>query len=142
MFSALIRARKPRKARGSPRRAPIVACGSSGTVPRGQTMRQNVLKIYLDDAEWDHVVDMATSVSMPLSGFARTFLVTQKPPRPKASGVTVEAVAALNRCGSLLNQIARVGNSSESFSAAEVRAVTATRERLLAIAEQLTGDRT
>lgn len=104
-------------------------------------MRQNVLKIYLSDAEWDHVVGMAESVSMPMSGFARTFLVTQRPPRPKASGVTVEAVAALNRCGTLLNQIARVGNSSKSFSAAEVRAVTAARERLLAIAEQLTGDR-
>ncbi|WP_340240375.1 hypothetical protein [Sulfitobacter pontiacus] len=100
-------------------------------------MRQNVLKIYLDDNEWDHVVDMAASVSMPLSGFARTFLVTQKPPQPKASGVTVEAVAALNRCGSLLNQIARIGNSSQTFTAAEVRAVTTARERLLAIASQL-----
>ena len=104
-------------------------------------MRQNVLKIYLSDAEWDHVVDMAESVSMPMSGFARTFLVTQKPPRPKALGVTVEAVAALNRCGALLNQVAKIGNSSKTFSAAEVRAVTAARQRLVAIAEQLTGDR-
>jgi hypothetical protein len=105
-------------------------------------MRQNVLKIYLSDAEWDHVVGMAESVSMPMSGFARTFLVTQRPPRPKASGVTVEAVAALNRCGALLNQVAKIGNSSKSFSAAEVRAVTAARERLLAIASQLEGGST
>ncbi|ATX65222.1 plasmid mobilization protein [Roseinatronobacter bogoriensis] len=103
-------------------------------------MRQNVLKIYLDDNEWDHIVDMAASVSMPLSGFARTFLLTQKPPQPKALGITVEAVAALNRIGSLLNQIAKIGNSSKTFSAAEVRAVTVARERLLTIAEQLEGD--
>ncbi|TMV88193.1 hypothetical protein FGG78_17510 [Thioclava sp. BHET1] len=104
-------------------------------------MRQNVLKIYLDDNEWDHVVKMAATVSMPLSGFARTFLVTQRPPRPKASGVTVEAVAALNRCGALLNQVAKIGNSAKTFSAAEVQAVRAARQRLVAIAEQLTGDR-
>nr|WP_134014081.1 hypothetical protein [Rhodobaca barguzinensis] len=83
---------------------------------------------------------MAASVSMPLSGFARTFLLTQKPPQPKALGITVEAVAALNRIGSLLNQIAKIGNSSKTFSAAEVRAVTVARERLLTIAEQLEGD--
>ncbi|QOL82652.1 hypothetical protein [Pseudooceanicola spongiae] len=104
-------------------------------------MRQNVLKIYLSDAEWDHVVGMAESVSMPMSGFARTFLVTQKPPRPKASGVTVEAVAALNRCGAFLNQFARVACRSQTLSPAEIREVTAAREHLLAIAEQLTGDR-
>lgn len=102
-------------------------------------MRQNVLKIYLSDAEWDHVVGMAESVSMPMSGFARTFLVTQSPPKPKASGVTVEAVAALNRCGALLNQVARVANSSQTLSQAEIREVTAARERLLGIAEQLEG---
>ena len=77
---------------------------------------------------------------MPLSGFARTFLITQRPPRPKAAGVTVEAVAALNRTGALLNQIARVANRSQTLTAAEVRGVTAARDRLLAIAETLAGD--
>jgi hypothetical protein len=103
-------------------------------------MRQNLLKVYLDDAEWDHVVDMADAVSMPLSGFVRTFLVTQRPPKPKASGVTVEAVAALNRVGSLLNQIARIGHASKTLPAADVLKLTAARERLLALALTLSGD--
>ena len=103
-------------------------------------MRQNLLKVYMDDTEWDHVVDMADAVSMPLSGFVRTFLLTQKPPQPKASGVSAEAVAALNRIGALLNQIARIGSGSKSFSPAEVRAVTDARERLLVIAQTLSGD--
>jgi len=106
----------------------------------GWGMRQNLLKVYLDDTEWDHVVDMADAVSMPLSGFARTFLVTQKPPKPKASGVTVEAVAALNRVGSLLNQIARIGHASKTLSTADVLKLTAARERLLALALTLSGD--
>jgi len=105
-------------------------------------MRQNLLKVYLDDHEWDAVVDMADAVSMPLSGFVRTFLVTQKPPKPKATGVTIEAVAALNRVGSLLNQIARIGHASKTLSAADVRQVTAARDRLLALALTLDGDPT
>lgn len=105
-------------------------------------MRQNILKIYLNDDEWNHVVGMAETVAMPLSGFVRTFLLTQKPPRPRATGVTVEAVAALNRTGSILNQIAKIGNTSKTFSAAEVRAVAAARERLLSIATQLEGGST
>lgn len=105
-------------------------------------MRQNLLKVYLDDHEWDTVVDMADAVSMPLSGFVRTFLVTQKPPKPKATGVTIEAVAALNRVGSLLNQIARIGHASKTLSAADVRQVTAARDRLLALALTLDGDPT
>ena len=99
-----------------------------------------MLKIYLDDDEWNHVVGLAENVAMPLSGFARTFLITQRPPRPKAAGVTVEAVAALNRTGALLNQIARGANRSQTLTAAEVRGVTAARDRLLAIAETLAGD--
>jgi hypothetical protein len=125
-------------ARGSPG-APLVAFGFENLTVRTGAMRQNILKIYLDDDEWNHVVDMAETVAMPLSGFVRTFLLTQKPPRPRATGVTVEAVAALNRTGSILNQIARIGNTSKTFSAAEVRAVAAARERLLAIAEQFEG---
>ena len=105
-------------------------------------MRQNVLKIYLDDHEWDHVVEMAETVAMPLSGFVRTFLLTQKPPSPRATGVTLEAVAALNRTGALLNQIARVANRSQTLSAAEIRGVAAARERLLSIATQLGGGST
>ncbi|WP_417249281.1 plasmid mobilization protein [Celeribacter sp.] len=103
-------------------------------------MRENILQIRLSDREWDHIADMAGSVSLPMSSYVRSFILTQTPPKPKASGVTVEAVAALNRVGALLNQIARVGNSSKAFSAAEVGRVTAARERILEIATELTGD--
>jgi hypothetical protein len=129
---------KTAQARGSPG-APIVACGSENEPVWGVAMRQNILKIYLDDDEWNHIVEMAENVAMPLSGFVRTFLLTQKPPRPRATGVTIEAVAALNRTGALLNQIARVANRSQTLSAAEIRGVAAARERLLVIAEQLEG---
>ncbi|MGK8233925.1 plasmid mobilization protein [Roseovarius sp. MS2] len=103
-------------------------------------MRENVLAIRLDDDEWNRISDMAGSVSLPMSSYVRSFVLTQKPPKPKATGVTVEAVAALNRIGALLNQIARVGNSSKSIPAAEVMRVTAARERILEIATKLTGD--
>lgn len=105
-------------------------------------MRQNLLKVYLDDAEWNRVVDMADAVAMPLSGYVRAFLMTQQAPAPKARGVTAEAVAALNRNGALLNQLARIGHASKTLSAADIRELTAARERLLAIARDLNGDTT
>lgn len=103
-------------------------------------MRENILAIRLDDDEWNRIADMAGSVSLPMSSYVRSFILTQRPPKPKATGVTVEAVAALNRIGALLNQIARVGNSSKTFSAAEVGRVTAARKRILEIATDLKGD--
>jgi hypothetical protein len=105
-------------------------------------MRQNLLKVYLDDEEWDRVVDMADAVAMPLSGYVRAFLMTQKPPAPKVRGITSEAVAALNRNGALLNQLARIGHASKTLSAADIRELTAARERLVAIANDLKGDPT
>lgn len=103
-------------------------------------MRHHVLAIRLDDDEWDQITDMARAVSLPTSSYVRSFILTQQPPKPRATGVTVEAVAALNRLGSLLNQIAKVGNSSKTFSATDVRDATAARERILEIATKLTGD--
>lgn len=103
-------------------------------------MRENVLAIRLDDDEWKRIADMAGSVSLPMSSYVRSFILTQRPPKHKASGVTVEAVAALNRVGALLNQIARVGNTSGTFSAADVDRVTAARKHLHEIATELTGD--
>lgn len=103
-------------------------------------MRENILQIRLSDREWDHIADMAGSVSLPMSSYVRSFILTQTPPKPRASGVTVEAVAALNRVGALLNQIARVGNTSGTFSAADVDRVTAARKHLRQIATELTGD--
>ena len=103
-------------------------------------MRENVLAIRLHDDEWNRIAAMAGSVSLPMSSYVRSFILTQQPPKPKATGVTVEAVAALNRVGALLNQIARVGNSSKSIPAAEVMRVTAARRRILEIATKLTGD--
>ena len=105
-------------------------------------MRQNLLKVYLDDTEWDAVVDMADAVSMPLSGFVRSFLLTQKPPQPKARGITAEAVTALNRLGALLNQLARIEHASKTLSAADLREIADARKRLLAIAKDLKGDST
>lgn len=105
-------------------------------------MRENVLAIRLTDDEWNEIEDMAEAAQLPLSTYVRAFVLTQKPPAPKASGIDAEAVAALNRVGSLLNQIARVGNVSKTFSAADIDGVTAARERLSAIAAQLEGDQT
>lgn len=103
-------------------------------------MRQNILQVRLSDEEWNEIYTMAGSVSLPMSSYVRSFILTQKPPQPKASGVTVEAVAALNRIGALLNQIAKVGNTTKTFPAADVDRVTAARERILEIAETLNGD--
>lgn len=105
-------------------------------------MRENVLAIRLSGDEWDEIEDMAEAAQLPLSTYVRSFILTQKPPAPKVSGIDAEAVAALNRIGSLLNQIARVGNTSKAFSTADIQGVTAVRERLSAIASQLEGDRT
>jgi hypothetical protein len=102
-------------------------------------MRENVLAMRLGDDEWDQIADMADAVRLPMSTYVRAFILTQKPPQPKALGVSIEAVAALNRVGALLNQIARVGNSSRTFSAADVERVTATQKRLREIADQLQG---
>ena len=103
-------------------------------------MRENILAIRLSDDEWNRIADLADLVRLPTSTYVRAFILTQRPPKPRASGVTVEAVAALNRVGSLLNQIAKIGNSSKTFSAAEIAGVTAAQKRLVEIADQLSGE--
>lgn len=105
-------------------------------------MRENILAIRLNDDEWNRISDMAESTSLPISSYVRSFVLQQKPPRPRARGVSVEAVAALNRVGSLLNQIARAGNFSKTLSAEEVRQTAFARKRLLEIAYQIESNST
>lgn len=103
-------------------------------------MRENILAVRLSDSEWNHIADLANQVRLPMSTYVRAYILTQKPPKPRAAGVSVEAVAALNRVGALLNQIAKIGNSSRTFSATEIAGVTAARKRLVEIADQLSGE--
>lgn len=102
-------------------------------------MRENILAIRLSDDEWNHIADLAALACLPMSTYVRASILTQKPPKPRATGVTVEAVAALNRVGALLNQIAKIGNSSKTFSTPEIAGVKAARKRLVEIADQLSG---
>lgn len=102
-------------------------------------MRENILAIRLADDEWNQISDMADVVRLPMSTYVRAFILTQSPPTPRAVGVTVEAVAALNRVGALLNQIARIGNISKSLSSSDIDQITTARERLGNIADNLSG---
>lgn len=64
----------------------------------------------------------ARSCGLPIASLARSALLDLKLPVRKVN-IEAEAIAALNRIGSNLNQIARVGNSSGSLSPDQIRAL-------------------
>lgn len=74
--------------------------------------------------ERDEIRARAAAHGLPIAGYMRFASLGMEPPARRA-GVDAEAVAALNRVGSNLNQIAKIGNKSGTMTPGQIKALGA-----------------
>lgn len=81
-------------------------------------------QVPLTDSERDEIKARAAALGLPVAAYMRSVVLGVEPPARRA-GVDAEAVAALNRAGSNLNQIAKVANGSGTLNAVQIKALGA-----------------
>ena len=103
-------------------------------------MRDSRLAICLTGEEYDAIEEMAVSCGLPTSTYVRTFVLSGEAPHPKVSDIDAQAVVALNRIGALLNQIARVANSTGEVAPADLDRIRHAVTQLDNLKTQISGD--
>ena len=88
----------------------------------------------MTDSEAAEIRNRAAALGLPIAGYMRSAALGMEPPARRA-GVDAEAVAALNRVGSNLNQIAKIGNKSGTMTPGQIKALGA----VLAQVKQASG---
>jgi len=81
-------------------------------------------QVPLSESERAEIKARARALGLPVAAYMRSVVLGVEPPARRA-GVDAEAVAALNRLGSNLNQIARVGNKSGTLTAPQIKTLAA-----------------
>ena len=114
---------------------------SSGSQKR---QRHNSVKIALDDGELAQVVDKAQACGLSLSSLGRAAMLGTPGPRaqraPHVNAVEMaKATAALNKVGSLLNQMAHILNTSGSIVTNECFAALAETRAAAAVIREAVG---
>lgn len=84
--------------------------------------RSRNLKIALSESEYEVLSGQADEAGISMAGVVRFAVLGLPLPRRRAR-VEVEAVAALNRIGSNLNQLVRVANSDRVLTPPQIAAV-------------------
>ncbi|UWQ55001.1 plasmid mobilization protein [Leisingera caerulea] len=87
------------------------------------------MEVRLNDRERTEIERRARAGGVTLSRLVRHAALSVKLPARRAN-IDAEAVAALNRIGCNLNQIARAGNISKSLSAADLRKLSILRSAI------------
>lgn len=88
----------------------------------GKTKRAHRWQVPLTDAERNEIKARAAALGLPVAAYMRSVVLGVEPPARRAG---VDAVAALKRVGSNLNQIAKIGNKSGTLNAGQVKALGA-----------------
>lgn len=81
-------------------------------------------QVPLTESEREEIKNRAAALGLPVAAYMRSVVLGAEPPARRA-GVDAEAVAALNRVGSNLNQIAKIGNKSGTLNAGQLKALGA-----------------
>ena len=84
--------------------------------------RSRNLKLTLSEDEYEVLSRQAEEAGISMAGVVR-FAVLGLPLPRRRTGVEVEAVAALNRIGSNLNQLVRIANSERVLTPPQIAAV-------------------
>lgn len=102
--------------------------------------RTEILKVCLTPDEFDEIETRALAVGMPNSTFVRAAVLAMEPPKPRVSNMDVAAVTALNRVGSVLNQIARHQHIEKNLSPRAIELLKDSYRRLMRIVTKIEGD--
>ncbi|WP_036714364.1 plasmid mobilization relaxosome protein MobC [Paracoccus sp. J55] len=84
--------------------------------------RDRILQVPLTDPERAEIKGRADALGLPVAAYMRSVVLGVEPPARRA-GVDAEAVAALNRVGSNLNQIARACNAKGTLNPVQIKAL-------------------
>lgn len=95
-------------------------------------------ELRLNQREREAIRAQANQRGLTESAFTRMCVLGQPLPTRKTQ-IEIEAVAALNRVGSNMNQIARVANESRSLNDASIKALSALYGKLKGIAAEIEG---
>lgn len=100
-------------------------------------MRTEKLAICLTPEEFDEIESRAVAVGMPNSTFVRASILSMEPPAPRISDMDAVAIAAINRVGSLLNQIARHQHINNHLSPRAIEQLKDAYRRLMKIVAKI-----
>lgn len=95
------------------------------------------LKISLSESEYGALSMLADDSGISMAGVVRS-AVLGLPLSKRRIRVDVEAIAALNRIGSILNQLVRVANSEGILTAPQIAAVGGALKKVDALSKQIT----
>lgn len=100
--------------------------------------REIRFELRLNDRERAAIRQQAEQRGLTESAFIRMSALGQPLPTRKTE-IEVEAVAALNRVGSNLNQITRVANESKSLNADSIKSLSSLYKSIKSISAQIEG---
>ena len=84
--------------------------------------RNNVIKLTVSDDEFQKISDKAFDAGLSLAALTRSAALALPIPQPKFD-IDRQAVAALNRVGNNLNQIARVAHAERLLTPDQIEAL-------------------
>ena len=96
--------------------------------------RTKQLKVTLSDAEYDALARRSKEFGVSMAGVVRSAVLGLPLPKRRIK-VELEAVAALNRIGSNLNQLVRTANATGCLNAAQVSATGGVLKQVRALAK-------
>lgn len=98
--------------------------------------RSKNLKISLSESEYEVLSGQAGDAGISMAGVVRCAVLGLPIPKRRAS-IEIEAVAALNRLGSNLNQLVRLANTERFLTAPQIAAVGGVLKKIDALSRQL-----
>ncbi|WP_276155719.1 hypothetical protein [Sulfitobacter sp. KE37] len=101
--------------------------------------RTKQLKVTLSDSEYDALARRSKEFGVSMAGVIRSAVLGLPLPRRRVK-VELEAVAALNRIGSNLNQLVCTANATGCLTPAQVSATGGVLKRVRALAKLIEGE--
>lgn len=100
--------------------------------------RNRVIKVTLSDEEFRKISDRAYVAGLSLASLTRSAALGLPIPQPKFD-IDRQAVAALNRVGNNLNQIARVAHAEKLLTPQQIEALGKVLQNVEAVTRRIIG---
>jgi len=104
---------------------------------RGMDMRRTKqLKVTLSDSEYDALAQRSEEFGVSMAGVVRSAVLRLPLPKRRAK-TDIEAIVALNRVGSNLNQLVRAAHSTGCLNDAQIAATGTVLKQVKALAARI-----
>lgn len=100
--------------------------------------RTKQLKVTLSDNEYDALAQRSEEFGVSMAGVVRSAVLSLPLPQRRAK-IDIEAIVALNRVGSNLNQLVRTAQSTGCLSPSQLAATGGVLKQIMALASRIEG---